>query len=169
VTCVHGDPDKVTYLLKTPVRYIGVPSGSLDVTPRARLPAMSTTGCGRACVKTRIKSFAVGPHISERIQTAAEHPIHLGPNPRRTHYTPKHASWLNMAEIEISIMERQCLGRRLMDQATTRHEVRAWQRQRNAARRGIDWTFTRQDADRRLSRHYSFVLNNHRLKPVGLS
>jgi len=70
------------------------------------------------------------------------------------HYTPKHASWLNMAEIEISLMERQCLGRRLMDQTTARHEVRAWQRQRNAARRGIDWTFTRQDADRRLSRHY---------------
>jgi hypothetical protein len=70
------------------------------------------------------------------------------------HYTPKHASWLNMAEIEISILERQCLGRRLMDQATARHQVRAWQRQRNAARRGIDWTFTRQDADRRLSRHY---------------
>ena len=70
------------------------------------------------------------------------------------HYTPKHASWLNMAEIEISIMERQCLGRRLMDQATARREIRAWQRQRNAARRGIDWTFTRQEADRRLSRHY---------------
>ena len=70
------------------------------------------------------------------------------------HYTPKHASWLNMAEIEISIMERQCLGRRLMDQATARREVRAWQRQRNAARRGINWTFTRQEADRRLSRHY---------------
>jgi hypothetical protein len=70
------------------------------------------------------------------------------------HYTPKHASWLNMAEIEISIMERQCLGRRLMDQATARKEIRAWQRQRNAARRGIDWTFTRQEADQRLSRHY---------------
>jgi DDE superfamily endonuclease len=70
------------------------------------------------------------------------------------HYTPKHASWLNMAEIEIGIMERQCLGRRLMDQATARRELRAWQRQRNAARRGIDWTFSRQDADRRLSRHY---------------
>lgn len=70
------------------------------------------------------------------------------------HYTPKHASWLNMAEIEISLLERQCLGRRLMDQTTARHEVRAWQRQRNAARRGIEWTFTRQDADRRLSRHY---------------
>ncbi len=70
------------------------------------------------------------------------------------HYTPKHASWLNMAEIEISILERQCLGRRLMDRATARREVNAWQRQRNAAHRRIDWTFTRQDADRKLGRHY---------------
>lgn len=70
------------------------------------------------------------------------------------HHTPKHASWLNMAEIEISILDRQCLGRRLMDRATVRRELRAWQRQRNAARRGIDWTFTCQDADRKLRRHY---------------
>ncbi len=70
------------------------------------------------------------------------------------HHTPKHASWLNMAEIEISILERQCLGRRLIDRATAQREVNAWQRQRNAERRGIDWTFTRQDADRRLARHY---------------
>jgi hypothetical protein len=70
------------------------------------------------------------------------------------HYTPKHASWLNMAEIEISILARQCLGRRLMDRETARREVRAWQRQRNAERRRIDWTFTRQDADRKLGRHY---------------
>jgi hypothetical protein len=70
------------------------------------------------------------------------------------HYTPKHASWLNMAEIEIGILERQCLGRRLMDRATARREVNAWQRQRNAERRSIDWTFTRQDADRRLGCHY---------------
>jgi hypothetical protein len=70
------------------------------------------------------------------------------------HHTPKHASWLNMAEIEISIMQRQCLGRRLMDQATARREIDAWQHQRNAERRGIDWTFTRKDADRRFARHY---------------
>jgi len=70
------------------------------------------------------------------------------------HYTPKHASWLNMAEIEISIMERQCLARRLTDRAQVRREVSAWQRRRNTARCGIDWTFTRQDADLKLSRHY---------------
>ena len=70
------------------------------------------------------------------------------------HHTPKHASWLNMAEIEISILERQCLGRRLMDRDTVRREVHAWQHQRNVDRRGIEWTFTRQDADRKLARHY---------------
>jgi hypothetical protein len=70
------------------------------------------------------------------------------------HYTPKHASWLNMAEIEISILERQCLARRLMDRAQVCREVSAWQRRRNIQRRGIEWTFTRQDADRKLSPHY---------------
>ena len=70
------------------------------------------------------------------------------------HYTPKHASWLNMAEIEIGILERQCLGRRLKDRATITLEVAAWQRRRNGARCGIAWSFTRQDADRTLSRHY---------------
>jgi hypothetical protein len=70
------------------------------------------------------------------------------------HHTPKHASWLNMAEIEIGILDRQCLKRRLPDQATARSEVDAWQRKRNAERRGIEWTFSRQDADRKLRRHY---------------
>jgi hypothetical protein len=70
------------------------------------------------------------------------------------HYTPKHASWLNMAEIEIGILERQCLGRRLKDTTTITLEVAAWQQRRNAARCGIEWSFTRQDADRKLSRHY---------------
>jgi hypothetical protein len=70
------------------------------------------------------------------------------------HHTPKHASWLNMAEIEISILDRQCLGRRLMDRATAEREVNAWQRRRNAEGRGINWTFTRHDADRKMRRHY---------------
>lgn len=70
------------------------------------------------------------------------------------HYTPKHASWLNMAEIEIGILERQCLGRRLKDQPTITLEVVAWQQRRNADHCGIVWSFTRQDADRKLGRHY---------------
>ncbi len=70
------------------------------------------------------------------------------------HYTPKHASWLNMAEIEIGILTRQCLDRRLPNRDTLGQEVAAWQRDRNDRRRTIEWTFTRQDADRKLSRHY---------------
>jgi hypothetical protein len=70
------------------------------------------------------------------------------------HYTPKHASWLNMAEIEIGILDRQCTGRRIGDEARLRSEVRAWEQQRNQARCRIDWKFTRQQADKKLSRHY---------------
>lgn len=70
------------------------------------------------------------------------------------HYTPKHASWLNMAEIEIGILDRQCLDRRLPDRATMVIEVAAWEQRRNAERRGIEWTFTRQDADRKMAHRY---------------
>lgn len=70
------------------------------------------------------------------------------------HYTPKHASWLNMAEIEIGILTRQCLNRRLPTQQLLRREVDAWQADRNAQHRTIEWKFTRQDADRKLGRHY---------------
>lgn len=70
------------------------------------------------------------------------------------HYTPKHASWLNMAEIEIGILTRQCLDRRLADRQTLQHEVDSWQRARNATGQTIEWKFTRQDADRKLGRHY---------------
>jgi DDE superfamily endonuclease len=70
------------------------------------------------------------------------------------HYTPKHASWLNMAEIEIGILDRQCLDRRLPDRTLLVAEVAAWQQRRNAEGRGIAWTFTRQDADRKMGRHY---------------
>src|SRR6202030_1469270 len=70
------------------------------------------------------------------------------------HYTPKHASWLNMAEIEIGVLQRQCLSRCAAEQAILATDVAAWQRRRNAARCGIEWTFTRRDADRKMNRHY---------------
>jgi hypothetical protein len=72
----------------------------------------------------------------------------------RFHYTPKHASWLNMAEIEIGILDRQCTGRRIGDETCLCSEVLAWQQRRNQARRPIEWKFTRQEADQKLSRHY---------------
>lgn len=70
------------------------------------------------------------------------------------HYTPKHASWLNMAEIEIGILSRQCLDRRVATGQLLQSEVQSWQQARNAAQRTIEWKFTRQDADQKLSRHY---------------
>jgi DDE superfamily endonuclease len=70
------------------------------------------------------------------------------------HHTPKHASWLNMAEIEIGIMERQCIGRRIGTETLLKSEVAAWQQRRNQAKESIQWRFTRQDADVKLSRHY---------------
>ena len=70
------------------------------------------------------------------------------------HYTPKHASWLNMAEIEIGIMDKQCTGRRIGRADVLESELRAWENRRNREGRGIEWKFTKQDADRKLSRHY---------------
>ena len=70
------------------------------------------------------------------------------------HYTPKHASWLNMAEIEIGILERQCTGRRLGSETMLVAEIAAWQERRNTEGRTIEWKFTAQDAERKLGRHY---------------
>ena len=62
------------------------------------------------------------------------------------HYTPKHGSWLNQAEIELAIFERGCLSRRVGDQETLRHRVAALEAERNAARRTIRWRFTTREA-----------------------
>jgi hypothetical protein len=58
------------------------------------------------------------------------------------HYTPKHGSWLNMAEIEISVLSEQCLDRRIPDIATLEREIAAWQKERNERGATIDWRFT---------------------------
>jgi hypothetical protein len=70
------------------------------------------------------------------------------------HYTPKHGSWLNMAELENGILKRQCLKRRLPDQATVAAEVAAWEAVRNEQRATINWTFTTRDARIKLARLY---------------
>lgn len=70
------------------------------------------------------------------------------------HYTPKHASWLNVAEIEIGVMDNQCTDRRIKNITLLKSEVAAWTRMRNKERRKIDWRFTREDADRKLAKHY---------------
>mgnify|MGYP006282787679 FL=1 len=77
------------------------------------------------------------------------------------HYTPKHGSWLNMAEIEIGVLKRQCLNRRIYHAATLRSEVAAWQKQRNAADGLIDWQFTTDDARTKLRRLYPVPLTEN--------
>jgi hypothetical protein len=62
------------------------------------------------------------------------------------HHTPKHGSWLNMAELELSVLQRQCLRRRLADRAAMEREVLAWARRRNDGTKRIDWQFTTTDA-----------------------
>ena len=70
------------------------------------------------------------------------------------HYTPKHGSWLDMAEIEIGVMARQCLNRRIPDQSALRREVGAWQQQRNRDAIRVDWRFTTSDARIKLKSLY---------------
>jgi len=73
------------------------------------------------------------------------------------HYTPKHGSWLNMAEIELSVLSRQCLNRRIPDQPTLRHQISAWETQRNAAATTVNWRFTTADARIKLKRLYPTI------------
>lgn len=70
------------------------------------------------------------------------------------HYTPKHGSWLNMAELELSVLQRQCLRQRIPDREAMEREVTAWATRRNAAIRTIDWQFTTSDARTKLRRLY---------------
>lgn len=70
------------------------------------------------------------------------------------HYTPKHGSWLNMVEIEIAIVEKQCLDRRIPDGDTLRRETAAWEAPRNERRATVDWCFTTADARIKLKRLY---------------
>jgi DDE superfamily endonuclease len=70
------------------------------------------------------------------------------------HYTPKHGSWLNMAEIEFAVVSTQCLDRRLGDQETVRRAVAAWERTRNAQKATVDWRFTTAKARRKLKHIY---------------
>lgn len=73
------------------------------------------------------------------------------------HYTPKHGSWLNMAEIELSVLKGQCLNRRIPDIATMQSEVAAWERDRNNSAKKIVWQFTTPDARIKLKRLYPIL------------
>jgi len=70
------------------------------------------------------------------------------------HYTPKHASWLNAAEIEIGVMDEECTDRRIGDIGTLTKEVNAWTKRRNENKKKINWTFTKNIADEKMSKYY---------------
>jgi transposase len=70
------------------------------------------------------------------------------------HYTPKHGSWLNMVEIELSVLSRQCLNRRIPDRERLQREVSAWEQQRNERKATVDWRFTTEKARAKLQRLY---------------
>jgi hypothetical protein len=70
------------------------------------------------------------------------------------HHTPKHGSWLNMAEIELSVLQRQCLNQRFADRAAMAHQVQAWVTTRNATTSRIDWQFTTTEVRTKLKRLY---------------
>ena len=75
------------------------------------------------------------------------------------HYTPKKGSWLNMAEIEISALSKQCLDRRIADMKRLIDEVSAWEQERNAIGATVRWRFNKDNARVKLQRHYSNLLN----------
>jgi hypothetical protein len=70
------------------------------------------------------------------------------------HYTPKHGSWLDMAEIELSVLTKQCLARRISDIDVLRDETKSWAERRNASQTGVDWQFTVADARIKLKHLY---------------
>ena len=72
-------------------------------------------------------------------------------------YTPKHGSWLNMAEIELSVLSRDCLCRRIPDQETLKHEIQAWQTRRNEKLATVQWRFTTDDARIKLKKLYPSI------------
>ena len=73
------------------------------------------------------------------------------------HYTPKHGSWLNMAEIELSVLSKQCLDRRIPDKGFLSKEVQSWVDERNQKSTKVDWRFTTEDARIKLKRLYPSI------------
>jgi hypothetical protein len=84
------------------------------------------------------------------------------------HYTPKHGSWLNMAETELSVLSRQCLDRRIATQEILEREVTAWNRDRNASTATVSWQFTTADARIKLERLYPVIVMSEENAPLPL-
>jgi transposase len=115
-----------------------------EVYPKARRVVLVTDNLNTHCVGSLYEAFE--PTEARRLVERIE-----------WHYTPKHGSWLNMAEIELSVLARQCLDRRIPDAETLRREVAAWELRRNDAAVKADWQFTTADARVKLKKLYPTV------------
>ena len=115
-----------------------------EVYPKAPRVVLVTDNLNTHCVGSLYEAFepAEALRLTKRIEW---------------HYTPKHGSWLNMAEIELSVLARQCLDRRIPDADTLKREVAAWELRRNAAAVKADWQFTTADARVRLKKLYPTI------------
>ena len=117
----------------------------LDVAyPSARTVVLVTDNLNTHCTGSLYEAFP--PEEARRLAGRVE-----------WHYTPKHGSWLNMAEVELSVLARQCLDRRIPDRATLAREVAAWEARRNAAGVKADWQFTTADARVKLKKLYPTI------------
>lgn len=115
-----------------------------EVYPKAARVVLVTDNLNTHCVGSLYEAFdpAEARRLMERIEW---------------HYTPKHGSWLNMAEIELSVLARQCLDRRIPDAKALTREVAAWEQRRNAAAVKADWQFTTADARAKLKKLYPTI------------
>jgi transposase len=115
-----------------------------EVYPKAVRVVLVTDNLNTHCTGSLYEAFepAEARRLAERVEW---------------HYTPKHGSWLNMAEIELSVLARQCLDRRIPDAETLKREVAAWERRRNAVAVKADWQFTTADARVKLKKLYPTI------------
>jgi len=114
------------------------------VYPEARRVVLVTDNLNTHCTGSLYEAF--GPAEARRLAERIE-----------WHYTPKHGSWLNMAEIELSVLARQCLDRRIPDTETLTREVAAWELRRNTAAVKANWQFTTVDARVKLKKLYPTI------------
>jgi len=115
-----------------------------EVYPDAGRVVLVTDNLNTHCAGSLYEAF--GPAEARRLVERIE-----------WHYTPKHGSWLNTAEIELSVLARQCLDRRIPDTEALKREVAAWEARRNAAAVEADWQFTTADARVRLKKLYPTI------------
>ena len=106
-------------------------------------------------IKVRVVQDNLNTHVKASLYKQFPAPeAHRILNRLDLHYTPKHGSWLNMAEIELSVLSRQCLDRRIPDKETLRTEIAAGEERRNRCCNAIKWQFTTQDARIKLRHLY---------------